>query len=153
MNPDCSTDTESVLENYLNTEKHFRVCIICSMPTCSMCGVANESEKLEIRSMKNYFCVHHYDIFERGYVAEKNEVLDQLKDAPKQRYLKIRKYNDAVWNYIQSIPIPRVRMHQRTLVQIHTPPKKPRKQSSGNFISQRYWGKEKVKHIEESRID
>jgi len=155
INPDCSRDIESAVEGYLNTEKHFKICIICSGYTRSICVNSDriEIDKLGIRSMSNYFCSWHYDIFEKGQQAERSDTLNSLKKESKQRYFSLRKYYDAIWLYFQSIPIQRVRMHQRTLVNIHVPlPMKPSKKSSGNFINQRYWGKEKRKRIDASRI-
>lgn len=123
-NPECSTDTQSVVENFMYSKDHFRTCIICNGYTIARANSSsfNAKELTNPRNMINFFCGYHYDYLINGEKLEKENKLNDKNDSFKRKYYQVRKYHDAIWSYMQSIPKSKFKMHHKTLDKFHFDP-------------------------------
>jgi len=129
-NPDCSVATPHEVENYMYSKDHFERCIFCNREQIISLMYPDrfaKKDRLNLRSMVNYFCGNCYDDYEK---MSKEKAIE--KDIEAAKYYKrkndqwyLRKYNkmkriiDGIWQYLQSVSPNRIRMYEKTLYRIH----------------------------------
>lgn len=125
LNPDCSTDTDSVIENFMYSKDHFKRCIICGRGTKGLNETCSSDQLSNVRSLVNYFCGSCFDDYAKGKQAainhdeqlskwQRKEITSNLR-----KFYQAKKYHDAIWSYIQTLPPSKIKMYKKTLARLH----------------------------------